>query len=142
MNKESQRVKEWLDKKRRECPNCGRLIKYDSEFCKKCAGSNRSEKIKEKTLGEYKLKYYKTGKHSSWITSEIRAFARQWNKNLINSPCVICGYSLHTELHHIKPISEFDDLSTIGEINDESNLMVLCPNHHWEMDNNLIDYKK
>ena len=34
---------------------------------------------------------------------------------------------------------DFDDNNTIAEINDISNLIGLCPNHHWEYDNGLLD---
>lgn len=44
----------------------------------------------------------------------------------------------HVEIAHIKPVSEFDGDSTIADINSLKNLIYLCPNHHWEFDNNII----
>ena len=52
--------------------------------------------------------------------------------------CAICAYSLHIEICHRKPVSHFPDHALISEINDFSNLLALCPNHHWELDNQLL----
>lgn len=52
--------------------------------------------------------------------------------------CIICGYSNHVEISHIKPVSEFDDNDLILDINNIDNLVALCPNHHWEFDAGLI----
>lgn len=52
--------------------------------------------------------------------------------------CLICGYSHHVEIAHIKPVSSFNEESTFAEINSIENLVGLCPNHHWEFDNGLI----
>ena len=55
--------------------------------------------------------------------------------------CAICGYTNHVQVAHIKPVSEFSNDTTISIINSITNLIGLCPNHHWEYDNNLIDIK-
>ena len=52
--------------------------------------------------------------------------------------CAICGYSTHIEIAHIKAVSDFEDSATIAEINSIDNLIVLCPNHHWEYDNGIL----
>jgi predicted restriction endonuclease len=46
------------------------------------------------------------------------------------------------EVAHIKAVSNFSEDSLISEINDISNLIGLCPNHHWEYDNGLLDISK
>jgi hypothetical protein len=53
--------------------------------------------------------------------------------------CKVCGYAKHVEVCHIKSVSEFTDEALIGEINALNNLVYLCPNHHWEFDNNGLD---
>lgn len=68
--------------------------------------------------------------------SRIRELARQiFRKSNIKKCCSICGYDKHYEIHHIKSIGEFDLDTPISIINDLSNLVALCPNHHWEADN-------
>lgn len=60
---------------------------------------------------------------------------------LSNKPkqCVCCGYDKHFEVAHIKAVSDFEDDALISEINNEDNLIALCPNHHWEYDNTDFD---
>ena len=54
----------------------------------------------------------------------------------------MCGYDNHIEVAHIKPISSFDDNTKLSEINHKNNIVALCPNHHWEFDNNLISLNR
>lgn len=72
--------------------------------------------------------------------STIQKIARR-NYESSDKPkkCVICGYANHYEVAHIKAVSDFDDNALISEINDISNLVALCPNHHWEYDNDMLD---
>lgn len=72
--------------------------------------------------------------------SSIRKIAENNYKNS-GKPyeCIVCGYNKHIEIAHIKAVSDFNDDATIVEINDINNLVGLCPNHHWEFDNNLLD---
>lgn len=62
------------------------------------------------------------------------------NKSLKDkyTSCQRCSYSKHIELCHIKVIHTFDINSTLGEINSPDNLLILCPNCHWEFDNGLL----
>ncbi len=53
--------------------------------------------------------------------------------------CVFCNYDKTYHVAHIKPVKDFDDNATIREINHIDNLIALCPNHHWEFDNYLIE---
>lgn len=53
--------------------------------------------------------------------------------------CAICGYDKHVEVAHIKSVSDFSDSATIKEINSIDNLIGLCPNHHWEYDNGILE---
>ena len=71
--------------------------------------------------------------------SAIQKLARASFKEANPNPkCLICGYSNHVEVAHIKPVSDFDDSATVREINSLSNLIGLCPNHHWEYDNGIL----
>lgn len=85
--------------------------------------------ILDKRLGEYDLKNG-TNKYSC-----IREHARRTAFKENPTPrCFNCGYSKHVEVCHIKGIMEFSLESTVGEINNISNLVCLCPNCHWEFD--------
>lgn len=71
----------------------------------------------------------------SAIQKNARNVFKSKNKEL---KCYICGYDKHVEIAHIKPVSEFDDNTTIAEINNIDNLIALCPTHHWEYDNGFL----
>ena len=53
--------------------------------------------------------------------------------------CLVCGYSKHCHICHIKDIQYFEVDTPISEVNAIENLVALCPNHHWEFDNNSLD---
>lgn len=58
---------------------------------------------------------------------------------------ILCEYSKHIDICHIKDISSFPDETLIKEINNLNNLLALCKNHHWEFDKNIMvakDQKK
>lgn len=62
-----------------------------------------------------------------------------FDSNKKERKCAICGYDKHIEIAHIKSVASFDEYATIGEINSVDNLIALCPNHHWEYDNGLLN---
>jgi predicted restriction endonuclease len=65
-----------------------------------------------------------------------------FNKHITKKECLVCGYSNHVEVCHIKSVSDFDGDSLMKEINSIENLIGLCPNHHWEFDNGKIDISR
>lgn len=66
----------------------------------------------------------------------VRLDARkQCRNNHRLEKCERCGYDKHVEVCHINAINSFDMESLMSEINAKDNLIVLCPNCHWEMDN-------
>lgn len=87
------------------------------------------------TIGEYREKLSVKGKHPSWVNVGIRGLGRTWFKELLKQPCKHCGYNKHVELCHIKPISEFSDDTPLSVVNSPDNVIQLCPNCHWEFDN-------
>lgn len=101
---------------------------YNNTLCSKKDLLNR-------TLLEYKEKHTKNKRYKASIYRAIRDMARNWFKDLTKKPCENCGYDKHVELCHIKAISEFPLDSTISEINSKDNIIQLCRNCHWELDN-------
>jgi hypothetical protein len=69
--------------------------------------------------------------------TKIRRAARTVINNAIHPndrKCSKCGYDKHIEVCHIKSIKDFDLETPISVINSLDNLMLLCPNCHWEKD--------
>ena len=121
-----------------ECPICGEQKYYTSKVCSKCRKKYRQNSIKTKTLG-----YFIDGKnYLSTKCNDIRRDARKVlehsNREKVCEYCHNHEYDKILEVHHIKGILEFDKTTTIEEINSETNLVWLCPNHHKMLDLGLI----
>ncbi len=92
----------------------------------------------DKSLKAYRAAKAAKGQHPSWFNSQIRAFARSHNKDLILLPCANCGYGKHVELCHRIAITAFPEETPLKQVNARSNLIQLCRNCHWEFDNGLL----
>ena len=57
-------------------------------------------------------------------------------KETIERRCTKLGIVLNSQL--CRPVSEFYENTPIFEINSITNLIALCPNHHWEYDNGIL----
>lgn len=142
----------------KKCKNCSATLNYFqrlNDFCShSCAAIlNNQQRIgqkKEKTVSPKVIKKDVIGTitkkelfslRSNWQSarSAIQKRARKEFFKSNKKECTICGYTNHVEVAHIKAVSQFSDNSTIDEINHISNLIGLCPNHHWEFDNGLIN---
>lgn len=116
--------KMWANRNKASCQNCKKPIKHSSTLCKSCESGTNLCKLK--TIGDCKT------------SAQIRGFNRSWNKELTLLPCQFCGYSLHVELAHIKPISSFKKSDLLSVVNDPTNILVLCKNHHWEQEHGIL----
>ena len=86
-----------------------------------------------------KEKLFSSRKNWQSARTAIRKLADAAFKNSDKpKECAVCGYDKHIEIAHIKGVSEFGSDALIAEINDINNLVGLCPNHHWEFDNNQL----
>jgi 5-methylcytosine-specific restriction endonuclease McrA len=140
MKKESKRVKEWREKNKKLCSDCGEeWILPESKICTKCACARRSEFSKETTIGEVRKSLAVKNKHPSWLHARVRTLCRSWLSKLTTEGCKNCGYDKFVELCHIKPISKFSDTATLGEVNSELNVVPLCRNCHWETHNGFLN---
>lgn len=113
-------------KKKYYCKKCGILIASRNVTCSSC--SRNIVNWDNVTYGEI------IGKRKYQKNSRIRDLAKRKTRKLGMTKCCKCGYDKHVETHHIKNISSFLLSAKIGEINDLSNLLVLCPNCHWELE--------
>lgn len=56
--------------------------------------------------------------------------------------CEKCGKEYtedyRKDKNYIKKISSFELKNKLEEINSLENLVYLCPNHHWELDNDIL----
>lgn len=119
--------------------DCTEQVDYKaSKFCKKCKSIGRQYmKISdgklqcERTIGECLKKTNDANKYNS-----IRRHARYLFDDIKFKSCMRCSWSHHVEVCHIKPISDFSPCALLSEVNNLSNLILLCPNCHWLFDQN------
>ena len=117
--------------KTKKCKICKTLIGGSQTYCKKCFQEGKHQKdnkiIAERTIREVS-KY-----PGMAMYNVIRSHARTITKNRPYK-CVKCGYNKYVQTCHIKPIKSFDPDALVKVVNAEDNLILLCPNCHWEFD--------
>lgn len=128
------------------CPSCFQDFKLAKrqgggyiprKYCPDC-WSNRQTllfKMNSTTKGELFARRKNWRSAHGAINKDARRIYRQFHASPHH--CSICKYKHHAEVAHIKPIASFPDNALIGEINHISNLIALCPNCHWEVDNGI-----
>jgi hypothetical protein len=122
-----------------KCPFCGIKINRKSKTCTKHKGLSINSSdlfVFNKTKGQFKNEERNYQNWRSLITKMAR---RIYLLNNLPKFCAICGYDKTFDVCHIKAVSDFNDETIIGEINNITNLIALCPNHHWELDNGKLD---
>lgn len=120
------------------CKACSNKVVHCHTFCDECHKKGKHLRGVGVIFENRTLKSFKKLKGASKF-SQIRGHARKvLLKEGRECKCEICGYTHHCEACHIKPISDFNDSDKIPVINDPKNLMWLCPNHHWELDHNIL----
>lgn len=129
-------------KTKKLCVDCGEsVISYRHNRCKEHHELYQKTKFdyrKTLPLKEFWNKESLINLHKSSKNVYIRQAARKYFGYLLKKPCHKCGYNKHVELCHIKSISNFNENNTLEEVNSIKNLIQLCPNCHWELDNGLI----
>ena len=113
------------------CKECGDWIKSGRSYCSDCFKTVKIIQWDNLTLGQVR------GERLYQKNSRIRENARMRFLSTGIKACQICEYDKHIEIHHIKSISSFPLDTTIREINHLDNLVGLCPNCHWEVENDL-----
>lgn len=116
------------------CLDCNSIISKAGLRCKACASLASRKNLDCIVYGDIKQNNNIYNAHA-----KVRVYARsKYNKSGLPKVCFICGYSKHYEICHIKPVKYFPDTATLGEINEITNLVALCPNCHWEFDHDLL----
>jgi hypothetical protein len=124
------------------CASCGNPNTRQRKYCKTCyfnllkTNTNWDKvtigQLKSNGSANFKSRY-------SYIRAlAVKVYAAA-NKPL---ECKHCGYAVHVEICHIKAISSFDLDTPVSKVNDISNLVALCRNHHWELDNGHLTLQK
>ena len=130
-------------RKRAVCQNCGRQFHdrhyKDRKFCsRRCYLIGRKPRV-PLVMSHTKGDVVKMNRTRNRAHCAIRRGALwQIKHNGDRSKCIVCGYDTYVEVCHLKPIGDFPDSALVSDINALSNLVVLCPNHHKELDLGLL----
>lgn len=108
-----------------KCKTCNSLIVSNRSYCPLCWAET------DRKLSD--ILYDKPGRTRSGVYSLVRYFAKAIVKDR-SQICSKCGYSKHVEICHIKPIADFPLDTLVSVVNSPDNLVLLCPNCHWELD--------
>lgn len=123
-----------------KCVFCSNTVShYTNHYCKECIAIGRHSFNKNGGRGisaEVTIDGLCRVKNGANKFDTIRARAR--SSIGTKECCERCGYSKHVEVAHIKAISSFPPNTLVSVVNDRSNLMLLCPNCHWEYDNGKV----
>lgn len=115
-------------KKIYKCKRCDQFCGHRRSLCDDCF-------IKDMTIEE--ATYNRGQRASSFALIRARARSIMRKEPQI---CFCCGYDRHVEVSHIEPISSYPLSTLISFVNRKENLLLLCPNCHWELDHGLIKY--
>lgn len=123
------------------CDNCGEANTKSRKYCQKCRTELRIQQANElwntTTLAEMKRNKETNARNRyPYISGLARA---KYIKAGLSLSCRVCGYDLHVDIAHIKAVSSFPETATVGEVNNLSNLVALCKNHHWEYDRQILN---
>jgi 5-methylcytosine-specific restriction endonuclease McrA len=114
------------------CYSCSCPIRSTRKFCKPCWKQETA--AKDMTLDEASYLNHHRSSCFALVRSRAREIFRKANKE-----CSNCGYKKHVEVCHIKSISSFSPDTLLSVINSKDNLVLLCPNCHWEFDHKMLD---
>lgn len=117
------------------CTNCHENYKKaSSTYCAPCRTLVEDERIAAMTLEQsLNLDGSRASKYNT-VRHHARKIALKYSK-----VCVVCNYDKIVNVCHIKAIKDFTLNTLVSEVNSLDNLTVLCPNHHWELDHNLLE---
>lgn len=127
--KRKKQTREWV------CVECGKPTTERRKYCDGCAPNHFD--WMDKTISELARDTH------SQVYRVVRALARRiYMESGKPLECAVCKYSYHIEICHIRAISSFNKNTFIREVNRLDNLVALCPNHHWELDNGRLALPK
>lgn len=119
----------------RICKFCKTFTRTKTKICKKCLSENYLKAYGERIIEDFKSTY---ARHKY---QKIRNHAHKVFKFYsIEKKCKICSYTSHVELCHIQAISSFPKDTKLSIVNSLDNLVYLCPTHHWEQENNILNW--
>ncbi len=125
-----------LDKPRRgkqgKCKKCEIVISASRTYCDSCY-KDRKNNLDNRSKKEIESRTKSASAKYSVIATHART---KYSKML--TKCMCCSYTRQVEVCHIKSVRSFPDSALLREINAPENIVILCPNCHWELDHKML----
>ena len=114
----------------RDWETCEISIPTKVSYCLKCK-EEYNNRFDNQTIADVIYTQHNKANAFSLIRTRARAIAKkqQWIS------CRNCKYNKHIQIAHIVAIAEFPEDTLVSIVNSIDNLVPLCPNCHWELDN-------
>lgn len=116
-----------------KCPQCNTLIPASRQLC----AVHGKRKANYLLLTVAQLKAKDALKHPSYYRGYLNSITRLLNAHRPRV-CQGCGYDKHVEYCHVQPINSFPDSVAVQVVSGPENILVLCPNCHWEYDHGML----
>lgn len=116
---------------------CGARKANQANQCKRCGRDESLVLALKQTLADVDLadKGYKGSQRWNTVRKLARRVIELEGRDM---KCEYCDFDAHIEVCHIQPISSFKLSAPLIAVNHPSNLKLLCPNHHWLLDNGKL----
>lgn len=125
---------------RKTCQACKIPISYKQTYCSECKARGCRKTVNGIITQDATIRdVIYLNHHKSSAFALVRTRARGEGRKHGMNACAICGYNKHIEISHKKAISDFDLDTQVSVVNSKENIWPLCPNHHWEFDNGLLE---
>lgn len=118
---------------RRYCDSCLRIVRIGNAYVH-LHGMNGEVYIADRTKGELRERVGSPDFRNRITLHAKKVFARSGKLRA----CAVCGYDVHIDVCHVRAVADFSDDTLLSDINSEENLIALCPNHHWELDHDIL----
>lgn len=139
-NNSKRKKNNWVSPKRNSdnyCKICNKYCRSSySGFCRNHWMEDTNKKRGLLTKIQLTMIHYSSSNKYQLIRNHAKDFLKIKN---VKKECNVCGYTAHVESCHIIPIEKFSDDTLVCEINSLNNLVYLCSNHHWELDNGILN---
>lgn len=125
-------------RKRAYCEDCLQIVRAEHAAKRMGTWSEDWKAPEDRTLAE--LKEESKGNYWQYRIPIQKHAKKTYARSNRPKFCVVCGESNPYQVCHKKPVTDFPDTATVKEINAITNLVALCPTHHWQLDHGILKF--
>lgn len=123
-----------------ECKSCSEPVSSSRTYCPSCWSEQTTSGYDWSAVTKGDMKGSGNANYNGRWPYVRRLSRKAYISSEQSMSCKVCGYDYHVDICHIRDCQDFPDTAFISEINDLSNLVALCKNHHYEFDNGDLSF--